>query len=371
MRRKTVYMLEPGDVLSEPVRNKYGNAILEAGTQLTEHYIRRLKEIGVKSVTVKTKEIAAQPQKSQHSSVAPLRPVALATEKEIAALLLKKTDVEELPWAFSSPILEVQFRTIFRSIIVDLAAREEIMKQLKAIYDTDQYIFEHSIRVAVLAGMVGLSKQYSRTKLNELTLGALLFDIGMTSLPTSIIKSRSELTGPERRLLEHHTIEGYRVLISIDDFPAAAAKCALLHHERFDGSGYPMQFEGTQIPEYAQIVAMADVYDALISPRHHRRPYTVSEATEYMFASGNKYFEADLVRLFHNHICGYPVSTVVRLSSGQIGIVTSIHRAMAHRPVVKIVEESDGIKVTVPYEVDLKNDRNLVIVDSILGEQYT
>jgi HD-GYP domain-containing protein (c-di-GMP phosphodiesterase class II) len=115
-------------------------------------------------------------------------------------------------------------------------------------------------------------------------------------------------------------------------------------------------------PEFAQIVGLADIYDALTSPRHYRKAFTPGEAVEYLFAAGNYDFDMSLIWVFLRNVFIFPVSSVIRLSSGQIGIVSEADGSLNHRPVVQIIREADGTPVARPYPVDLAVVRNLTIV---------
>jgi HD-GYP domain-containing protein (c-di-GMP phosphodiesterase class II) len=182
-----------------------------------------------------------------------------------------------------------------------------------------------------------------------------------------LFNSNRKLTASERKLLENHTTEGYQILRSIEGISESSAKCALLHHERYDGYGYPRRIKGFEIPEYVQIVAISDVYDALTSPRYYRNAYTENDAAELLFGAGNLYFDADVVKLFFQHISIYPESRMIQLSNGQVGMVSSTQSGMAHRPVIKIVREADGTKVRTPYEMDLTVKHDVFILHSFSG----
>ncbi|MNP54699.1 hypothetical protein D3C76_1492760 [compost metagenome] len=118
-----------------------------------------------------------------------------------------------------------------------------------------------------------------------------------------------------------------------------------------------------EIDEYAQIVAIADTYHALISRRNYRLAYTPGEAIEYLLAAGDRYFSLDLIQTYLRNISIYPLSSVVKLSNGQLGIVSSLDSSLVHRPVVKIIREADGSNVRSPYEVDLMRKTDLVITE--------
>src|SRR5690606_15750065 len=126
----------------------------------------------------------------------------------------------------------------------------------------------------------------------------------------------------------------------------------------------PLNLKGTNITEYAQIVAIADCFDALISSRRHRKAYTVQEAIEFMFAAGNYYYNAELVKVFLKPITAYPLSSILTLSNGQMAVVSWYSSAIAHRPIVKIIREANGAPVHTPYELDLPKACNITVVSS-------
>lgn len=228
----------------------------------------------------------------------------------------------------------------------------------------DQGLFKHTLSVTTLSVMLGISLQYDNARLLDLTVGSLLFDVGMIRVPQSILQCVRELTLEERVILQNHTIEGYRLTEGLEGVSAVSAKCSLLHHERFDGSGYPFHMKGEDIPEIVQIVAISDVYDALISPRPYRQAYTESEAVEFLFGAGDRFFDAELVKAFLKNISVFPISTTLKLSSGQVGVVAAHASGLSHRPLLRIIREADGTRVSHPYELDLTKKRDVVVLHS-------
>src|SRR5690606_37562448 len=137
------------------------------------------------------------------------------------------------------------------------------------------------------------------------------------------------------------------------------------HHERYDGRGYPRQLKGHEIHEYAQLIAIADVYDALTSVRPYRNRLRPSEAIEYLYGTGNAQFDLALVQRFTEHVCIYPVSTTIMLSTGQIGVVSANHKGSVQRPTVRILRDADGLELKSPYEIDLRKHLNVTIISSL------
>jgi HD-GYP domain-containing protein (c-di-GMP phosphodiesterase class II) len=365
-----VNKLEPGNVVAETIRHNNGATILVEGAALTESYITRLKKFGIPFVMIKESEgvfVPVSVEKRPSNPEVRWKQRELRSKEIVRHKLIHLLDTDNLSGRMSNELMENRFRRIFRNILLDISSHPKVIDQLGALWETDRFLFDHSVNVAVMSGMLGIANGYDNSRLLDLTVGALLFDIGMTRLPESLFSSNRSLTEQERKLLENHTTKGYQILMDIEGISDSSAKCALLHHERYDGFGYPHRVKGFEIPEYVQIVAISDVYDALISPRHYRNAYNESEATELLFAAGNLYFDTEVVKLFFDHISIYPEARMIQLSSGQIGVVSSTRSSMSHRPVVKIVREADGTKVRDPYEMDLTVKHDVFIVHTFSG----
>jgi HD-GYP domain-containing protein (c-di-GMP phosphodiesterase class II) len=378
MKSIRVELLKPGDVLGRAVLSRTGLSILEEGTMFTEAYIKRIKELGITSVFVR--EVPGQARtefEENHFISLSGGAAALAADamdgtdvpdprvrKQAMEELVALTLPENIEGRLSTPLIEERFKRLFRGMICDISSHAKLIDQLALMLQCDRRLFDHSLNVAKLTAMLGVSRQFDNAMLRDLTVGGLLFDIGMTRMPRSLIRAKRRLSQEERKTLENHAIEGYRIMMALDGVSTESAKCALLHHERYDGSGYPVRMSGGEIPEMAQMVAMADVFDALTSPRYHRQAYTENEAIEFLFGAGGRYFDAELVKQFVKHISLFPVSTLIKLSNGQIAEVASNANGFAHRPVVRILREADGTRVRSPYELDLSMKRDVVVLHS-------
>ncbi len=339
-----------------------GNVLLGHGVELTQRYIDRLVHLGVDTVYIED-EIT--------DDIIPEDVIRDETRKHAVESVYKTMttlmDQPQVQRRTSLPDLGTTFQKVFGEILVDLSSRRDVLVNLSNLHVMDGYFFHHSVNVAVLAGIVGIAKGYNHQQLIELGVGALLFDIGMTQLPKELWNQRTELNEEERQRVRYHTEDGFNILRSQYNVSLVSAHCALQHHERFDGTGYPRQLRDKQIHEYAQIVAIADVFDALISPRPFRKSFTPSEATEFLFAAGNSYFDLDLVKLFLHHVAIYPVASTVQLSTGHVGVVSLVNPLAVNRPTVRIVQEPDGSPSAAPYEIDLHDKRyiNVTIVKTL------
>jgi len=372
MRIVGVSELEAGDVLERPVNGNNGIVMLEAGTVLTEQYISRLKALRIKTVYLandskvevarpSTGKMDMPPDTWNHPNIDELKNDQASRREAVKAVqdfAVKELMLEQVVLPFP----DANFRQQFREILTEISSQPVFAEELGVMISTDRLLFEHALNVTLCANIIGTAQQYDSSKLYDLSLGALFCDIGMTRLPAGLTKVNRELDDAELALLRQHTNEGYRVLKGIKEVPISSAQCALLHHERYRGSGYPIGMMNDKIPEFAQIVAIADVYNALGSPRHHRNAYGPIETIEYLFASGNYDFDWDLIKSFLRHLVVYPVSTRVRLSSGQLATVMETENRPIQRPLVQVYCESDGKAPILPYLMDLQEHMNVVIV---------
>ena len=384
MRELHVDDLRPGDIVNKTLLSKSGMVMLESGTVLTEYYINRLRNLGYKRVAVKdsgqrpvSPELSNSRTKKRESGEALESggAKAVAEMKNNEAALVRTEDsvrrfVEsDLTYSrLSLPFLETaRFRRDFRERVLSVLEEKPLANELNVMMQSDPQLFQHSLKVSLLSNVLGDVRGFDSSRLEELTIGSMLFDIGMTRLPETIVKAKRKLSDSEREMVRQHTSLGYDVLSKIKEVPQQAARAALLHHERFSGGGYPFSLKGQDIPELAQLIGLADIYDALLSKRHHRDPYPNNEAMEYLFAAGNYDFNMDIVQMFLKHVVIFPISSVVELSNGQIGIVEHAENRLAHRPVVRIIREANGEAIARPYTVDLNQNRQLVILRLMQG----
>jgi len=185
-----------------------------------------------------------------------------------------------------------------RQAIADLqASRQETVERLaRAIESHDLETGRHVHRMAAVAALLGsrLGLDAQRTML--LRTAAPMHDVGKIATPDGVLRKQGALTAEERRLMQEHTTVGHEILAgSSSELLKMAAEIALTHHEWFDGSGYPRGLEGEQIPIEGRVVAVADVFDALLSDRPYRPAMGLDEATGTIAAERGAHFDPAVV----------------------------------------------------------------------------
>jgi HD-GYP domain-containing protein (c-di-GMP phosphodiesterase class II) len=187
-------------------------------------------------------------------------------------------------------------------------------------------------------------------------MASLLHDIGKMFIPQEILNKKGKLTDEEYEIVKTHSFKGYQILKENAEFSYYSSIGVLHHHEKYNGTGYPFELKGNKISILGRIIAIADVYDALISDRPYRKSLFPSEALEYIMGGGGTFFDTEIVRFFTKIVAPYPIGTGVLLSNNSTGIVIKNYRDCCMRPVVKIIKQGD--ELITPYFIDLKNDSN-------------
>ena len=167
---------------------------------------------------------------------------------------------------------------------------------VNAIDAKDKYTHGHSSRVAVYSRKIAEMLNKSEEECNEIYYAALLHDVGKIGIPGSIINKDGKLTDEEYKTIKQHPSMGGQILQSISEYPYLSIG-AMSHHERYDGRGYPNGLKGTDIPEIARIVAVADAYDAMTSKRSYRDPIPQQKVREEFVKGAGSQFDPDFARL--------------------------------------------------------------------------
>jgi HD-GYP domain-containing protein (c-di-GMP phosphodiesterase class II) len=258
-------------------------------------------------------------------------------------------------------------------VIDDLQAHKDQAVMLTTLNmlppsNMEQHFCQNALNVCVYATKLAMAEGgYNRDELMAIGLGALLHDVGSVQIAPQILEKNFRLTSNEFLEIQKHTEFGFQMLKDEIGIPLLSAHCALQHHERMDGSGYPYGLRGEQIHPYARWIGLLDSYDAMIHPRSYRQAIAPHHALEVLYANAGKLYDIDKVKLFRNNVAIYPLGLSVSLSTGDKGIVSKLNSHSMQRPVVRVLRNPAGEDLNEPYEVDL-SQKLFVMIDEI-GEQ--
>ena len=201
---------------------------------------------------------------------------------------------------------------------------------------TGSTLVTNLINVSTVATKVGVGLGYYGKELRRLTLAGLVHDIGLFAVPHSILTKSGRLTHEERTLIEQHPELGYQVIHKMGGEWEWLALVVRQAHERWSGQGYPNRLKGRAIHEFAQIIGAVDVFDALVTPRPYRRRFFPHEAVREMMVAERTAFPREVVKALVEQLSAYPLGTLVRLTTGEVGTVVKINVHFPLRPVVEI-----------------------------------
>jgi HD-GYP domain-containing protein (c-di-GMP phosphodiesterase class II) len=272
-------------------------------------------------------------------------------------------NVQQQPQKLSRIIHAKRISAVVRNIVDDLLDNQNLVVNLSDIRTSDGYTFAHSVNVAVLVVAVGISLKYSRKKLNEIALGALLHDLGKVKVPLSILNKNGTLSDEEFTQVKKHPVFGYEMINAQGLIETASCLTVYQHHERIHGKGYPEGLKGEQIHVFARIAAVSDVFDALVADRPYRKAMPTHRALEIL-QSDQEAYDPEVLNYFMAHIAAYPIGSIVGLSSGKIGVVVHNTAGFPWCPRVRVLAyagEQSELEYVKPYEVDLVEDKDEVV----------
>ena len=247
------------------------------------------------------------------------------------------------------------------SIIDELLANKDMMVNMIDLKCFDIYTYAHSVNVAILSLVIGISMDFDRDTLVKLGLSAILHDIGKVFIPKEIINKPGQLTEDEYEQIKTHSAIGHEYARDKFMIPTTSYVGIRDHHERWDGSGYPSGKKDNSISLFGRIIAVADVYDALTSERPYRAAVSPSEAMEHILGNNAAMFDPQIVSIFSRKVAAYPIGTTVELSNGYTALVIENYESFNLRPKVRLICDSEG-NDTQHLELDLHNDMSLLNV---------
>jgi len=348
--------LKPGMVVAKPIYDQDGRVLLNRGVVLRESLIDRLKEIGCPAVYIE---------------------VPLAEGIVLPDLVKEETrarSICQVRKAFDDvqagrPFDIEAIRDTVINIIDEVLANARILVNLTDIRTYDSYTFGHCVNVCVLSILTGHKLQLNELEMRDLAVGAILHDIGKVRIPKEILQKPGPLTEAEFDLVKKHTVHGFEILRQDYDLSILIAHIAYQHHERLQGQGYPRGLKDAQIHRYAQIVAVADSFDAMTSERVYRGAIPPVKAVATLREMSGEFFAPDVVEGLVSTIAIYPIGSWVRLTSGHIGVVVDVNNKHPNLPVVRLVLNPRGERIGTLTEVDLITVNDLFIDSVFLPEE--
>ena len=224
---------------------------------------------------------------------------------------------------------------------------------LTKLKEADAYSYSHAIDSSVLAISFGRHLGLSKPELQDLAMGGLMFDVGKMKIAPEILEKEDSLTDDEFEEIKKHVQYTVEIMEKTEGASQEAIEIARHHHERHDGSGYPLGLEGEQIPVFSRMVAIVDCFDAISSDRTYGKIVSPHSAIKKLYEWGGKDFQEELVEQFIQCLGVYPTGSLVELSTGEVGVVLSQNRMRRLRPKIMLILDPDKEYYSIFPTIDL------------------
>lgn len=320
---------QPGMCLAYTLFDSYGRALIYPNSILTEQYIAKLEEHGFEGIYIDdeiSKGIEIEP--------------AISPELRMQGMTyVREMNIDKC-------------KDVAKDIVSEILKKGIVSLDLMDLRTYDDYTYAHSVNVAVLCCAIGFGLKMNQMKLETLVLAALLHDFGKKFVPSEILNKQERLTQEEYQIMKSHAEKSYEMIKERIDLSAQVKTAVLHHHENIDGSGYPHGISGEEQTFFTRILHVADVYDALVSKRPYKRPYSPMEAAEYLMGACGIQFDMLVVDVLLKFIPLYPKGTKVTLNDGREGIICENYGFHNLRPLIRLF---DG------EVIDLMDSQNLTL----------
>lgn len=345
MIRKSIEDLQGDEILAKPLMTWDYQIILPAGAVIRKEYVERISELGILEVFVKEKE--------QSSEIVILK-------SEIKDMIKEKVKdiLERHTYRRNNQELEELCQTA-DNIISTILEEKQAVEKIFDIKERSTDIYEHSISICSLAILTALKLGLDEKVIHDIGVGCLLHDIGLRYTTIDFTKSDVNALNPQEQLeYIKHPVYGYSSLQDQDWISEISKNIILYHHERLDGSGFPLKIK--DIPLECKIVNVCDAFDEMICGIT-RKKAKVYEAIEYLKNFKNKLFDDKIVDIFLDFTAVYPAGTYVITNEGEFAVVVAQNKDFQDRPIIRILKDKDGNDVKEEIFRDLVKVHNIFI----------
>ena len=333
--------LLPGMVLATDVATPNLNKIALKGTIISSKDIAKFVFYSIKEVAIEDTEVDAilseLPPSDELTSSQRLRQTqefkTFKNDFEICAQKYED-DIKQLIAGNAEVDTNLMLEPVY-ALLKQGRTTSDVFSMLHLLRNYDDATYTHCINVALTTNILAQWLKWSDEEVKIATLSGLFHDIGKITIPESIITKPGKLTDAEYTIVKTHPQRGYDALKDLD-ISYHVKNAALMHHERFDGTGYPSGLSGPQIDTYAKMVAITDVYDAMTSARHYRRPMCPFVVISTFEEEAFRKYDPEMVMCFIQNIVHTYLLSTVRLNTGEVGEIVFINKTYLSKPTIKI-----------------------------------
>ena len=332
MRAVSVEDLKPGMILARTIVNDDMVVVLSEDTLLTKAHLTRLTFLNIPVVYIKDEYELSR----NYQTASSIFNRSNAFVKEYDSVVQEaKSIFEETEKSGNVPLEETQ--DMVKETIAPLARNSGVIDYLYELNHRSSDLYNHSLRVSILAGVIAKWMHFKRAKTRELILAGFLHDIGKCKFPQRLLdKNINNLQGEDYEAYIKHTVDGQHILNGVEGLSDGIKLAALQHHERMDGTGFPFGSSGTDIHEYARIIMIADLYDNITTERQgyvKETPFAaIAQLTENMYTS----LDPEVCVPVLTHIKDAFLGSRITLNTGEKGFIAAYPNDFAAHPIVSM-----------------------------------
>jgi HD-GYP domain-containing protein (c-di-GMP phosphodiesterase class II) len=344
----SIYDLKPDMILSADLVIN-GLTLVKKEVELTNSMIEKILEFYPSNSI----QIFEPKESSMESEMQVLKQQnTIQTEKTLSAFSNSIDSFLTKIGQDSQPDL-TEIRTMSKEILDSFNNYGSILKNITNSRKIDEYLMRHCVNVALLSSMLGTWLNLPKNTLTLLTYSAFLHDIGKTKIAPYILNKSSKLTNSEFEEVKKHSIYSYQLVKSIPFLDSSVSLGVLMHHERLDGSGYPLGLKEDKISTFAKIIGITDMFDAMTSNKIYSERQNPFKVLEIMQHDCMGLLDYNYLSTFIKQMANYYTGEMVNLSDGSIGKIIKIDLNNISKPLISV--DSNFI--------DLNKEKDLYIID--------
>lgn len=348
--------VKPGMITSAPVMTQRGQIIIDENVLLTKQLIARMHFYGIAEASVLEINDSAKKAQKKDAPAEPPKEEVPENEPSYSQKIRRSSSFQQFQLDYTNDIVNFnnyledfketkvlhyakELTEIPKSLIAETRTSIQFFDMIHNLRTIDDTIYAHSLNVAMISRMIGKWLKLDDEQLDTLTLAAALHDVGKFLIPDEILNKEEKLTDEEFRLIKEHPVLGYE-LLKDQDINYHIKQSALMHHERCDGSGYPLGLTTNEIDNFALIIAIADVYDAMTAARKYRAPLCPFQVISEFEKDGLSKYKPKFILTFLQHIANAYQNNRVLLNDGRSAKIILLNQNHLSRPMIQLNDGS-------------------------------
>jgi HD-GYP domain-containing protein (c-di-GMP phosphodiesterase class II) len=334
--------IKEGCILSEDVFSKTNRPLIPKKTVILNMHIDVLKAFQIQDIEIENTLVNGAPFYDHDLEI---------DEKNLvfADLFLRsvyKFEKEFQSWQSGLPINISKVRDLLIPLLDKMDHNSQEVLDIHRYSSKETYLYQHPVAVGVICGFIGKRLNLEKGDWLQAALAGCLADCGMAKINHNILQKKSSLTLQEYREVKRHPIFSYKMVRNIPILREDVKISILEHHERLDGSGYPLGEKESGIPKFAKIIAVADIYHAMTSERLYRSKQSPYKVLEMIKEDCFGEFDINIIKVLTSAMVNYSTGDKVRLSNGRVAEVLFVDDKMPIRPMIRLVDTGEIMELS-------------------------